>query len=170
VSVPAKPPFEELYRDFVNRIYAYVRTRVGSATDAEDVTAQVFIKAYEAYPRYEPVGATPAAWLFRIARNAALDHLRGAARKQRLAAAAAHEPSALADPADLAEERLQQRALLELVAGLPDRQRDVISLRHSGLSFGEVAELMDASEDACKMLYHRTLRALRERAREKGLL
>ncbi|HEX6547362.1 MAG TPA: RNA polymerase sigma factor [Candidatus Dormibacteraeota bacterium] len=170
MSVPSKPPFEELYRDFVNRIYAYVRAQVGNAADAEDVTAQVFIKAYEAYPRYEPVGATPASWLFRIARNAALDHLRGSGRKQRLAAAVAHEPEAVEDPSVMALERLEHAALLELVALLPDRQRQVISLRHSGLSFAEVGELMEASEDACKMLYHRTLRALREQAASKGLL
>jgi RNA polymerase sigma-70 factor (ECF subfamily) len=159
-----KPPFEELYRDFVNRIYAYVRTQVGSQADAEDVTSHVFIKAWEAYPRYEPQGATPASWLFRIARNAALDHLRSSNRKQRLARAVAHEPTELEDPALMATERLQHQELLILVEQLPERQREAISLRHSGLSFQEVGAILGSSEDAAKMLYHRAVRALRDAA------
>ena len=57
---------------------------------------------------------------------------------------------------------MQYRALLEHVARLPERQRDAISLCHSGLSFDEVGRLMSCSEDAAKMLYHRALKALRE--------
>lgn len=156
-----KPPFEELYREFLNRIYAYVRAQLGNQADAEDVTAQVFIKAYEAYSRFEPVGATPSAWLFRIARNACLDQHRRAGRRERLQRAVAAEALDQPDPAGLAVERLQQRRLMEIVAGLPERQRDVIGLRHSGLSFAEVGELLGASEDAAKMLYHRALKAVR---------
>jgi DNA-directed RNA polymerase specialized sigma24 family protein len=58
---------------------------------------------------------------------------------------------------------------MELVAELPERQREVIALRHSGLSFLEVGELIGSSEDAAKMQYHRALRVLRDRARERGL-
>jgi RNA polymerase sigma-70 factor (ECF subfamily) len=163
-----KPPFEELYRDFVNRIYAYVRAQVGSQADAEDVTSQAFIKAWEAYPRFEPQGATPASWLFRIARNAAVDHLRSSNRKDRLARAIAHEPAELEDPAYMATERLQHGELMILVEALPERQREAISLRHSGLSFLEVGVIMGSSEDAAKMLYHRALRALRAAVEAAG--
>jgi DNA-directed RNA polymerase specialized sigma24 family protein len=62
----------------------------------------------------------------------------------------------------MAEERIQYRALLVHVARLPERQRDAITLRHSGLTFEEVGTLMACSEDAAKMLYHRALKALRE--------
>ena len=62
----------------------------------------------------------------------------------------------------MAEERIQYRALLAHVAGLPERQRNAISLRHSGLSFEEVGHLMSCSEDAAKMLYHRALKTLRD--------
>jgi DNA-directed RNA polymerase specialized sigma24 family protein len=67
----------------------------------------------------------------------------------------------------MAEERIRYRALLEFVAVLPERQRDAISLRHSGLSFEEVGVLMTCSEDAAKMLYHRALKALRESVRKE---
>lgn len=165
-----KPPFEALYADFLQRVYAYVRVQVGGAADAEDVTSQVFIKAWEAYPRYEPQGSTPAAWLFRIARNAALDHLRSAGRRDRLLRVVGREPEATTDPAAAAEQRIEHEGLMELVSELGERQREIISMRHSGLSFAEVGAVLAMSEDAAKMQYHRALRVLRERARERGLV
>lgn len=157
-----RPPFEDLYREFLGRIYAYVRSQVGSSADAEDITAQVFMNAYQAYERFEVRNTTPAAWLFRIARNATLDHFRGQGRRDKLRRTIEHQPVAEADPAGQAEERIQYQALLAQVAKLPERQRDAISLRHSGLSFDEVGRLMDCSEDAAKMLYHRGVKALKD--------
>jgi RNA polymerase sigma-70 factor (ECF subfamily) len=156
-----KPAFEELYREYVNRVYAFLRSQLGNAQDAEDVTSQVFMKAYEAYGRYEARQEAPTAWLFRIARNAAMDHHRRAGRKDRLERAVAREPAPSADPGVLAEERILYGELMDALALMPDRQREVIGLRHSGLSFLEVGTLMGCSEDAAKMLYHRAVRALR---------
>ena len=160
--VSDRQPFEDLYRDYLGRIYAYVRAQVSTSADAEDITAQVFMNAYQAYARFEARNTTPAAWLFRIARNATLDHFRAHGRREKLRRTIEHQPQAEEDPAGVAEERIQYRALLVHVAGLPERQRDAISLRHSGLSFEEVGTLMSCSEDAAKMLYHRALKALKE--------
>jgi len=157
-----RPPFEDLYRQFMGRIYAYIRAQVGSSADAEDITAQVFMNAYQAYGRFEARNTTPSAWLFRIARNATLDHFRASGRRERLRRTIEHQPGAVEDPAGAAEERIQYRELLLHVAKLPERQREAISLRHSGLSFEEVGVLMSCSEDAAKMLYHRALKALRD--------
>jgi RNA polymerase sigma-70 factor, ECF subfamily len=160
--VADRPPFEDLYRAYLGRIYAYVRAQVHGSADAEDITAQVFMNAYQAYPRFEPRNTTPAAWLFRIARNATLDHFRAHGRRERLRRTIEHQPMAEADPATEAEERIQYTALLERVAHLPERQREAISLRHSGLTFEEVGVLLKCSEDAAKMLYHRALKAMKE--------
>ncbi|GAC1505612.1 MAG: sigma-70 family RNA polymerase sigma factor [Candidatus Dormibacteraceae bacterium] len=160
--VADRPQFEDLYRAYLGRIYAYVRAQVSSAADAEDITAQVFMNAYQAYPRFEARNTTPAAWLFRIARNATLDHFRAHGRRERLRRTIEHQPMAEADPSTQAEERIQYAALLERVAQLPERQRDAISLRHSGLTFEEVGVLLKCSEDAAKMLYHRALKAMKE--------
>lgn len=157
-----RPPFEDVYREYLGRVYAYVRSQVTTSADAEDITAQVFMNAYQAYPRFEPRHSTPAAWLFRIARNATLDHFRAHGRRERLRRTIEHQPMAEEDPAGKAEERIQYRALMEQVAKLPERQRDAISLRHSGLSFDEVGKLLGCSEDAAKMLYHRALKVLKE--------
>ena len=164
-----RPPFEDLYRDYLGRIYAFVRAQVGTQADAEDITAQVFMNAYQAYARFEARNTTPAAWLFRIARNATLDHFRAHGRREKLRRTIEHQPVAEEDPAAQAEERIQYRALLVRVAELPDRQREAISLRHSGLSFEEVGRLMDCSEDAAKMLYHRALKALKEAVQKENV-
>jgi RNA polymerase sigma-70 factor (ECF subfamily) len=157
-----RPAFEDVYRDYLGRIYAYIRAQVSTSADAEDITAQVFMNAYQAYDRFEPRNLTPAAWLFRIARNATLDHFRARGRRDRLQRTIEHQPEATQDPAAMAEDRIQYRGLLAHVARLPERQREAISLRHSGLSFDEVGHLMSCSEDAAKMLYHRALKALRD--------
>lgn len=157
-----RPQFEDVYRQYLGRIYAYVRAQVSSSADAEDITAQVFMNAYQAYGRFEARNTTPSAWLFRIARNATLDHFRASGRRERLRRTVEQQPQEGDDPAGMAEERIQYRALLAHVAKLPERQREAISLRHSGLSFAEVGVLMSCSEDAAKMLYHRALKALRE--------
>src|SRR5262252_4675791 len=125
------------------------------------------MNAYQAYDRFETRNSTPAAWLFRIARNATLDHFRAQGRRDRLRRTIEREPQAEDDPAAQAEERIQYRALLSRVAELPERQRDAISLRHSGLSFDEVGPLLGCSEDAAKMLYRRAVKTLREAVRKE---
>lgn len=164
----AKPTFDQLYRDFLGRIYAFLRAQLATPEDAEDVTAQVFLKAYEAYPRYRPEGTTPAAWLFQIARNAARDHRRRTYRRDRLWWEVARQPVAEVDPSELATERVANRGLLLAVSQLPARQREVVSLRHAGLSFAEVGQLLDCSEDAAKMAYHRALKNLRAALAEEA--
>src|ERR1700682_6300106 len=164
-----RPQFEDLYRAYLGRIYAYVRAQLHSSADAEDITAQVFMNAYQAYARFEARNTTPAAWLFRIARNATLDHFRAHGRRERLRRTIEHQPVVEEDPSGVAEERIQYRALLARVAELPERQREAISLRHSGLSFEEVGTLLKCSEDAAKMLYHRAVKALKEAVEKEAV-
>ena len=167
--MPGRPEFEDLYREFLPRIYGFCLAQLRSGSEAEDVTAQVFLKAYQAYDRFEPVADTPSAWLFRIARNALLDfHRRAVVRDRKVAAAGRALPPG-DDPADLAEDRVLFADLLRSVRRLPGRQREVIALRHrSDLSFLEIGRLMGCSEDAAKMLYHRALKALRAEVHPGG--
>ena len=158
----ARPRFEDLYREFLPRIYGYVLAHVRNAAEAEDVTAQVFMNAYRAWDRYETRAETPAAWLFRIARNAVYDHHRRSGVRARGEQELRQLTVPEHDPAEVAERRIVYAELLEAVRRLPDRQREVVALRHrSDLSFAEIGALMDCSEDAAKMLYHRALKALR---------
>ena len=167
--MPPRPEFEDLYREFLPRIYGFALAQLRNAAEAEDLTAQVFIKAYEAYDRFEPRGDTPAAWLFRIARNAISDLHRRSGVRDRVQLEIGRSLDEGPDPARVAEDRILFGELLVAVRRLPDRQREVIALRHrSELGFKEIGELMDCSEDAAKMLYHRALKALRTEMRSDG--
>jgi RNA polymerase sigma-70 factor (ECF subfamily) len=167
--MPPRPEFEDLYQEFLPRIYGYALAQLRNAAEAEDVTAQVFINAYRAYDRFEPTAATPAAWLFRIARNAILDLHRRTGVRNRVDQEVGRGLGAGPDPAEVAEDRILFAELLVAVRRLPDRQREVVALRHrSDLSFFEIGELMECSEDAAKMLYHRALKTLRAEMRTDG--
>src|SRR5260370_37231670 len=106
-AVPAdRPPFEDIYREFLGRIYAYVRAQVMSSADAEDITAQALMNAYQAYPRLETRNTTPPAGLFRIARNATIHHFLAHSRRERLQRSVAHQPIELPQPAVNTDESL----------------------------------------------------------------
>jgi RNA polymerase sigma-70 factor (ECF subfamily) len=163
MSARALPSFEDVYREYLPRIYGFVLAQLRNAAEAEDVTAQVFISAYRAYDRFEARADTPSAWLFRIARNAIYDHHRRSGVRERTLRELGSVQEPGQDPAAVAESRLVYGELLEAVRKLPERQREVVALRHrSDLGFKEIGALMGCSEDAAKMLYHRALKALRE--------
>lgn len=160
--MPAAPRFEDVYAEFLPRIYGYILSHLRNVAEAEDVTSQVFIKAYTAYERFEPRADTPAAWLFRIARNAVYDQHRRTGVRERVERQVGASLEVGEDPARVAEERIAGRDLWAAVGRLPDRQREAVALRiQSDLGFKEIGDLMGCSEDAAKMLYHRALRALR---------
>ena len=162
-AIATRPPFEEVYGEFLPRITGFLRAKLGNPGDAEDVAATVFARAFQAYPRFELRGNTPAAWLFRIARNAALDHCRRTVRRQRAEYAISEiRLQSSDDPIRLAERRHEYRVLRCAIARLPQRQREVLALRlKDGLSFTAVGDRLGCSEDAAKMLYHRGVRSLR---------
>jgi RNA polymerase sigma-70 factor, ECF subfamily len=136
-----------LYLLYADNVFGYVLAIVRDEHDAEDITSEVFARLPRALTRYR-AGATPfAAWLLRVARNAALDHLRS----QR-SVPLAEVPGSAADLP--ASDRLADlRVALET---LPEDQRQVVLLRLvAGLSPGEVAEQMGRSVDAVHALHHR---------------
>jgi len=169
---PAPPPsFTEVYREFLPRITGFLRSKPNDACDVDDVASVVFTRAFQAYARYEARNDSPAAWLFKIARNAALDHCRRNQQRQRAEQHTYRDRQDSADPIDLAERRLECRELRRAVAQLPYRERLSLTLRlEEGLSFREIGARLACSEDAAKMLYHRSLRAARRLCTPTALL
>ncbi len=151
-----------LYLLYADNVFGYVLAIVRDEHDAEDITSEVFARLPRALSQYR-VSATPfAAWLLRVARNAALDHLR-AQRSVPLA-----EVHASGETAELqARERLAGlRAALE---ALPEDQRQVILLRLvAGESPAEIAARLGRSVDAVHALQHRARRRLREELTRAG--
>jgi RNA polymerase sigma-70 factor, ECF subfamily len=143
-----------LYVRYSPNIYGYVRSIVQDDHEAEDVTQQVFAKLMTVLGKYDDRGVPFFAWLLRLARNVAIDHVRG-----RRAAPAAEIFGADRRADDTATDR--SRCLQEALAALPDEQRSVVVLRHVvGLTPGEIASALGRTESSVHGLHHRGRRAL----------
>jgi RNA polymerase sigma-70 factor, ECF subfamily len=157
--------FDRLYRASRDDVYAYVASLVRDRGVAEEVTATAFERAYRKRSRFDPSRGEPRAWLFGIARNAALDELRRRGRQAELAA----EPADLFSPgleedAQASERRLAVAAAL---GRLHSRERELIALKFfAGLTNAEIAEVLGISESNAGTKLHRAVTKLREECDE----
>jgi RNA polymerase sigma-70 factor (ECF subfamily) len=154
----AAPSFADLYRATFADVYAYVATIVVDRAAAEDVTAQAYERAFKKRASFNARRGSERAWLFGIARNAALDELR---RRRRSATLVAEPPDDVIVPADdAAVRRATVRAALER---LEPRERELIALKfHGGLSNAELARVLGMSESNAGTRLHRAVTKLRE--------
>jgi RNA polymerase sigma-70 factor, ECF subfamily len=144
-----------LYARYADDVLNYVRSIVRDHHEAEDITHNVFAKLITAINRYEERAVPFAAWITRVARNAALDHLR--ARRQ-----IPVDEVRTTDPGDKGVELERRQCLQEALAGLPEEQRRVLLLRHVvGLSPPEIAERLGRTESSVHGLHHRGRARLR---------
>jgi len=153
--------FEALYRSSREDVYAYVATLLHDSAAAEDVTALAFERAYRRRRTFDRRRGEERAWLFGIARNAALDELR---RRRRLAALVTDpEDVESAGPEDAADVALRRTTVRTALAALPARDRELIALKfHAGLSNAEVARVLGVSESNAGTMLHRTIEKLRK--------
>ena len=163
-SEPTTARFDALYRETASDVYAYVMTLLRDRAAAEDVTAQTFERAYRKQAGFDAGRGTQRAWLFGIARNAALDELR--ARKR---TAALHgdpeDPGAAGAPTpDDGEEAALRRATVRAaLATLDSRERELIALKfHAGLSNAEIAKVLGISVANAGTRVHRAVTRLRK--------
>jgi RNA polymerase sigma-70 factor, ECF subfamily len=153
---------EALYVRHVDRVFAYLVATVGNRHDAEDLTVQTFVRMLESIERFEQRSTPFEAWLFRIARNLAIDHFRASGRYEPAEAPPEGEPQPSAEEQVLA--RLHRRTLLEHVRTLPRPQRQVLGLKFVlSLSNAEAAVALKKTEGAVKALQHRALDTLSRR-------
>jgi RNA polymerase sigma-70 factor (ECF subfamily) len=153
--------FEALYRAARNDVYGYVATLLRDRSAAEDVTAAAFERAYRKQRTYKASRGTERAWLFGIARNAALDELR---RRKRAAALAADPADVDAvPPEDVAEAALRRAAVRVALARIAARDRELIALKfHAGLDNSEIAAVLGVSVSNAGTQLHRAMTKLRE--------
>lgn len=142
-------------------IYRYIASRVHRPADAEDLTQLVFVKALEALPRYESRGIPFGGWLFRLARNTVIDHVRTRHEHVDLDTAIGQaDDEAGPDDVTVAQQELDEVAVA--LATLTDEQREAIVLRFfAGLSAREAAEVMGKQEGTVRGLQFRAIAALR---------
>lgn len=153
--------FDALYRASRDDLYAYVSTLLRDRTAAEDVTALAFERAYRHQERFDPRRGSERAWLFGIARNAALDELR---RRRRVAALQVDAPDEdIADAAKSAELALRRRAVRDALTTLDPRERELVALKFfAGLSNAELASVVGVSVSNAGTMLHRAVQKLRE--------
>ncbi len=154
--------FEALYRSARDDLHAYVTTLLHDRAAAEDVVALAFERAYLRRRTFDRRRGEERAWLFGIARNAALDELRRRSRTSRLAADPEDRESA-EQPDDGPEVALRRTALRAALAHLPAREREIIALKfHAGMSNADMARVLGVSESNAGTLLYRTMQKLRK--------
>jgi RNA polymerase sigma-70 factor, ECF subfamily len=149
--------FDELYRSSRDDVYAYAAGLLRDRAAAEDVTATAFERAYRKRSRFDPSRGNGRAWLFGIARNAALDELRRRSRQAELTV----------DPIDASSidaERSEQRLILvAALEKLDARERELVALKFfAGLANAEIATVLGISESNAGTKLHRVVTKLRE--------
>lgn len=151
--------FGDLYEQHFERVYAFIACRVRHRETTEDLTAEVFHRAFANLGKYEWRGAPFGAWLLRIAANAIADRWKQSAREAP-GDSPSEEPSVQPD-LEVAERQAQ---LLRLVDGLPADQRTVVVQRFiEDRSIREVAQQLGKTPGAVKQLQFRALQHLRTR-------
>jgi RNA polymerase sigma-70 factor (ECF subfamily) len=160
MSAQSGPKLEQ-YR----KVLRFVRRRVGSAEDAEDVTQEVFANAAVVLDGSK-VSSPTLAWLYTVARRRIADELRRPDRSRTVSLEVVGDPATV--ESDYGDE--VARALEVAVAAMPEGQRRVVLARLvQGRSFAEIAREVGASEDACRMRFMRGLQHLREEFEKEGL-
>ena len=151
-----------LYVRFAPDVQRFVNSLVKDHHEAEDITQNIFAKLMSSIVKYEPRDVPFAAWIMRVARNAALDHLRA---KRPLPA----EEVRVADSGQAQVALDRGRQLRHALEELPEDQREVLILRHiAGLSPVEIADQLHKSESSVHGLHHRGRRTLRAKLTELG--
>jgi RNA polymerase sigma-70 factor, ECF subfamily len=153
--------FSQVYEEYFELIYAYVARRTRNREEAEDLTAEVFRRAFEHLPRFKWTGAPFAAWLFRIGSNLIADRAKRSAREGIHDGSPDSSRPAQAQQTEVEmAERLAR--IFRMVGELAEDQRSVIVMRFADeKSIREIAEALGRSEGAIKQLQFRALENLR---------
>jgi len=155
--------FAELYRRHWLGLFRYLRSLSRSDDDAADLTALAFERAYGAIHRYRSQRGSFAGWLYRLARNVAIDEHRRRRPLQSLMSLGESEPVDHRTPEREALQREQHAELLSRIRQLPPPQPEALALRYgAGLTAKQIGEVLGKSEEATHKLLQRGLAALKE--------
>lgn len=160
------PDFAALFREYYPRVYNYLRYRVPSPQDTEDLVSAVFERAYANRAKFNPARGEFAAWLFRIAHNTLVNYYRSHQRRS-IWEGAEELPEDLVQPESSPEGQfIQKEALVRLwhgLAQLNERDQEIITLKFAGqLGNKEIGEVMALKEKTVSVVLLRAVRRLQE--------
>ncbi|MBI1960910.1 MAG: sigma-70 family RNA polymerase sigma factor [Candidatus Liptonbacteria bacterium] len=156
-------PFGVLYDRHHQRIYRYVYLKVTNREEAEDLTHQVFLSAWQNLKTYRFQGLPFSSWLYRIARNKIIDYYRTRQTHETLEHAETLLVSASKNPADRADDVFAMERVRAAIRRLPADQQDVVIMRFvSDMPYRDVAAAIGKTEGAVKVIQHRALKKLKE--------
>jgi len=159
--------FAGLYDEHLNTVYRFVFFKVSDPTLAEDLTAEVFSKAWENIDRFEWRDLPFQHWLLRVARNVVVDHWRAHRRFPASLDGLYELPSDSLSPEEVVSRDGEVERVNQALKRLPDDQRDVLILRFiEGYSHADTAQVLKKSVVAVRQIQVRALRALRDVMRE----
>jgi RNA polymerase sigma-70 factor (ECF subfamily) len=154
--------FGKLYEIYSDKIYNYLYFKTMQRNEAEDLTAVVFLKAWEAIGNFRWQGYPFSTWLYRIAHNQLIDHYR--TRRVVLPLDAAENREASDEPFEHVERASRLAQIREALKSLTYDQQRVVTLRYfEGYSICEIAKIMGKAPDAVRAMQHRALRGLQPR-------
>ena len=155
--------FAQLYERHFKGIYRYIYLRLGNQFEAEDLTQEVFVKALEAISSYKWRDLPFASWLYRIAHNRVIDHVRKQSKVEKVPLEDDMTLISESNPALAAERELEIEELISNIEKLSPAQREVISLRFGAeLSVAEAAKALGKNEGTVKALQYNGIAALRK--------
>jgi len=152
--------FGNLYGIYLDRIYRYVRYQVKDSMTAEDITEEVFVKAWKAIRSCRGKGKTFSAWIYRIAHNHLINTLR---TTKKCVSIETEDLTEFREPESAIDNILDGQELSELLTHLPQKQKQVIILKFiEGMNNREIGKIMNKSEGAIRLLQMRALTTLRQ--------
>lgn len=151
----------DLYEEYYNKIARYVYVHIGDREEAEDIAGEVFLKALKSLNSYREQGVPMQGWLFRIAHNLTVDHLRKM-NKRRIVPIDSAALLGNDDPADTAEKNIEFERVTEAMKQLTMEQKEVINLRFfGGFTSKEVGQILGKSDGAVREMQRAAIERIR---------
>ena len=157
-----------LYEEYYDKIAHYIFVRTGNRSEAEDLAGEVFVKALESAGTYKERGIPMQAWLFRIAHNLVVDHLRKAAKRKTVPLDTVQIEND-ANPVTIAEKNLELERVTRMMDKLTREQREVLRLRFfGGLTSNEAGSVLRKSSGAVREMQRAAIEKLRNLLAEES--
>ena len=154
--------FGRLYDLYADRIYRHIYYRISNIKDAQDLTQEVFFKAWQALPKYKRTKTPFAGWLFTISHNRVIDYYRTKKDTAYLENELVIEDGDKG-PEDLLDLQFTQQEVRRVILQLPEEQQQVILMSFiEGFSYPEIAAALNKSEGNIRVILHRALKKMRE--------